>query len=109
MNWRVEYLPEAHDDLRKLDGSQRLLVRKAIEKVSKNPLSASEGGYGKPLGNKGTTNLSGFLKIKLRNAGLRVVYQVIRSDNGMLVIIIGARSDDEVYEEARRRIERNNL
>lgn len=109
MNWRVEYLPEAVDDLRRLDGSQRLMARKAIQKVSRNPLPMDEGGYGKPLGNKGSTNLAGFLKIKLRNVGLRIVYQVIREECGMLVIVIGARSDDEVYEEAQHRIIRHEL
>ena len=33
--WDVIYLPEALTDLKQLDGSQRLLVRKAIEKVRK--------------------------------------------------------------------------
>lgn len=66
MNWNVKYLPEALDDLRKLDGSQKILIRKAIQKVCQNPLPETEGGYGKLLGNKGSNNLSGFLKIKLR-------------------------------------------
>ena len=66
MNWNVKYLPEVLDDLRKLDGSQKILIRKAIQKVCQNPLPETEGGYGKLLGNKGSNNLSGFLKIKLR-------------------------------------------
>ena len=33
MSWEVRYLPEVLDDFRALDGSQRILVRKAIEKV----------------------------------------------------------------------------
>ena len=52
MNWEVEYLPEAESDLKSLDGSQRILVLKAIKKVKQNPLPVYEGGYGKPLGNK---------------------------------------------------------
>ena len=66
MNWNVKYLPEALDDLRKLVGSQKILIRKAIQKVCQNPLPETKGGYGKLLGNKGSNNLSGFLKIKLR-------------------------------------------
>lgn len=66
MNWNVKYLPKALDDLRKLDGSQKILIRKAIQKVCQNPLPETKGGYGKLLGNKGSNNLSGFLKIKLR-------------------------------------------
>lgn len=74
MSWKVEYLPEAEKDLKGLDGSQRNLVLKAIKKVQQNPLPVDEQGYGKPLGNHNSTNLAGLLKIKLRSAGLRIVY-----------------------------------
>ena len=33
MNWKLEYLPEAEKDLKDLNGSQRILVLKAIKKV----------------------------------------------------------------------------
>lgn len=104
MNWNVKYLPEAEEDLRKLDGSPRKIVRKAIKKVSENPLPVSEGGYGKPLGNKGGNNLTGLLKIKLRSAGIRIVYQIVREDKDMYIIVIGVREDDEVYDIAKQRI-----
>ena len=42
MNWKLEYLPEAEDDFKALDGSQRNLVLKAIKKVQQNPLPADE-------------------------------------------------------------------
>lgn len=109
MSWIVSYLPEALEDLRKLDGSQKILIRKAIQKVCQNPLPESEGGYGKLLGNKNNTDLSGFLKIKLRGAGLRIVYQLIRQEDQMLIIIIGAREDDEVYLDAQKRIKEYDL
>lgn len=109
MSWTVKYLPEAVKDLRKLDGRPRKLVRKAIDKVSENPLPVSEGGLGKPLGNKGDSNLTGLLKIKLRSAGIRIVYKVIRQDNDMIIIVIGARKDDEVYDIAKQRATKHNL
>lgn len=109
MNWDITYLPEALDDLRRLDGSQRILIRKAIQKVSSNPLPETEGGYGKLLGNKNNTNLSGFLKIKLGGARLRVVYKLIRVQNQMLIIVIGAREEAEAYEDAYKRIRKHNL
>ncbi len=109
MNWIVEYLPEAEKDLKSLDGSQRLLVLKAIKKVKQNPMPSYEGGYGKPLGNKSGNDLSGFLKVKLKNAGLRVVYKVIKTYDKMLIIVIGARADEEVYDIAQKRIQDNNL
>ncbi len=103
MSWRVRYLAEAIEDFDSLDGSQKILVRKAIKKVEQNPLSKTEGGYGAPLGNKGNRNLNRFLKIKLRDAGIRVVYKLIRTDDEMLVIVIGMREDDEVYDIAQER------
>lgn len=109
MSWKLVYLPEAAKDLKNLAGNQRLLVVKAIDKVLRNPLPASEGGYGKPLGNKQGNDLSGFLKIKLKSAGIRVVYKLIRTETEMLVVVIGARADDEVYETARHRAQKNNL
>ena len=103
MIWRVKYLPEAEKDLLSLARSQQLTVRKAIEKVKTNPLPQNEGGYGKPLGNKRGTNLTNFLKIKLRGEGLRVVYKLIQKDGWMLIVVVGIRQDEEVYEIARKR------
>ena len=74
-----------------------------------NPLPVSEGGYGKPLGNKRGNNLSGFLKIKLKSLGIRVVYKLIKIDGQMLVVVIGARADDEVYDTAKRRADKHEI
>lgn len=74
-----------------LAGNQQILVAKAMRKVQQNPLSFQEDDYGKTLGNKHNNDLSGFLKIKLRNEGLCVVYKVIRTGSEMLIIVIGAR------------------
>ncbi len=109
MTWEIDYLPEARDDLGKLDGSQRIFVQKAIRKVSQNPLSMEEGGYGRPLGNKRTYNLTGLLKIKLRGIGLRVVYKLIREKDQMIIVVIGVREEEEVYELAEKRKEKYDL
>ena len=107
--WDVKYLPEALDDLDELDGSQRKLVLKSIEKIRKNPLSQKEGGYVKLLGKRGNTDLTGFLKIILRASGLRLVYKVIKQEDRMLIVVIGAREDKEVYSIADKRIKKNDL
>ena len=109
MSWKLSYLPEAEKDLKALDGSQRILVLKAIKKVQQNPLPAEENGYGKSLGNYGSTGLAGLLKIILRAAGLRVVYKLQRTESEMLVIVIGVRADEEVYDVASKRAARHNL
>ncbi len=109
MNWKLEYLPEAEKDLKDFDGIQRILVLKAIKKVQQNPLPIDEQGYGKPLGNHSNTNLAGLLKIKLRSAGLMVVYQLRRTESSMIVIVIGVRADEEVYDLARKRADKHGL
>ena len=104
MNWTLKFLPEAQKDFEQLAGNQKLL-----DKVVQNPVSIYEGGYGKPLGSKSGTDLSGLLKIKLRDAGLRIVYKLVRTETSMLVIVIGARADDAVYKIAEKRAHKHEL
>ena len=105
MSYELTYLPEAIDDMKKLDGSQRKMVRKALGKLKDNPLPQTAGGYGQWLGNKQGINLSGFLKVNFIVAGLRFVYTLKRENEKILIIIIGAREDEEVYELAEKRIQ----
>ena len=60
---------------------------------------------GKPLGNHASSRLSGFYKIKLKNLGYRVVYDLVREGSVMKIIIISVRDDEAVYKEAERRIQ----
>ena len=107
MNWKLLYLPEAERDFKELSGNERIVVAKALKKVLGNPLPVNEGGYGKPLGNKQGNNLSGFLKIKLKSLGIRIVYKLMKINGQMLVVVIGARADDEVYDIAKKRAEKH--
>ena len=96
----VSFEPEAESDFASLDHSQRVIVFKAILKVSSNPLPRPKG-YGKPLSGK----LAGCCKVKLRDHGIRIIYRLVPPDsNNMNVIIIGMRKDGEVYDEAEQRI-----
>lgn len=101
----VRLIPEAREDLDELDKSQQTEVIKGILKVSKNP-APRPNGYGEPL--KGS--LQGFSKIKFLKQGIRVVYRHIKTVNGMFIIVISMRRDDQVYQIAEERIKklRNN-
>lgn len=103
MSWSLVFLPEAVKDLQSLSRPRQVMVKKAIQKVRENPLPQNEGGYGKPLGNQHGLKLTGLLKIKLRGEGIRIVYKLERSELKMLVIVIGVREDEEVYEIAQMR------
>ena len=107
--WVQEFLPEALDDMRRLDHATVVRVQKAIDRVAENPLPQNEGGYGKPLGNKQGANLTGLLKVKLRSDGIRIVYKLERVRETMKVVIVGVRTDMEVYREALRRRQRHGL
>ena len=104
MKWEIEYIKEAQRDLKRLDPHMRKVILKAIEKTAERPLPPSDG-IGKPLGNHAGAKLSRYYKIKLRDLGYRVVYQLIIEGMTMRIIIIGIRDDNTVYKEAERRIQ----
>lgn len=104
MPWKIKYYKEAKKDIKKLDHSQRLHVLKAIEKVSQNPVSKCEGGFGKPLSNNKDTKLAGYFKIKLLKLGIRVVYGLVKQDETMKIVVVSVRADDAVYRLADKRI-----
>ena len=109
MTWKIEFLEEAKKDLLRLNHSTQIQVLKGISKVAQNPLPVSEGGYGKPLGNKEKTKLTNLLKIKFKDLGIRVVYKIERTETEMLIIIIAARADDKVYLDAANRKDKHGL
>lgn len=109
MTWSVEFLAEAEKDMRKLDHSVQIQVLKGIRKVSRNPLPSEEGGYGKPLGNKNGIDLTNLMKIKYRDLGIRVVYKIERVEEIMKIIVVSAKTDEQVYKEAAQRREKHNM
>ena len=109
MTWSIEFLEEAEKDMKKLDHSAQIQVLKGIRRVSRNPLPSDEGGYGKPLGNKSGSNLTSLMKIKFRDLGIRVVYKVERIDEIMKIIVVSARTDEQVYKEAAKRRAKHDL
>ena len=108
MIWGIEFLQEAEKDMKRLDHSVQIQVLKGIKKVS-NPLPVSQGGYGKPLGNQENTNLTNLMKIKFRDIGIRVVYKIEYVDEVMKIIVISARTDEQVYKEASKRRKEHNI
>ena len=86
-----------------------MIQHQGIRKVSQNPLPAEEGGYGKPLGNKSGINLTNLMKIKFRDLGIRVVYKVEQVNGIMKIIVVSARTDEQVYKEASKRREKHDL
>jgi len=61
------------------------------------------------LGNKNGVNLTNLLKIKFRDLGIRVVYKIERMEDVMKIIVISARTDEQVYREAAKRRQKYEL
>ena len=59
--------------------------------------------------NKSGTNLTNLMKIKFRDIGIRVVYKVERVNGVMKIIVISARTDEQVYKEAAKRRDKHDL
>ena len=102
--WEVRYTKVSRKGIRRLKEPVVSHVYAAIEKISSNPLPITEGGDGKPLGNKHGSNLTGLLNIKLRGGGVRVVYRLERHEHAMTIVIVSVRDNDAVYREAAKRI-----
>ncbi|NPV52444.1 MAG: type II toxin-antitoxin system RelE/ParE family toxin [Firmicutes bacterium] len=99
MSWKIEFLPEARDDLKRLDGDQRKQVLKSIKKLEMDPL-----GYGSPLGSRSGRNLTGLYSIRADNRSLRVIYAIFdTSIQIVLIIVIGKREDFAAHNEAEKR------
>jgi len=97
MRWQIRISEEAKKDYYKLDGSIRKQVLAGILKIAEAPLP-SPNGYGKPLGNVGGNNLTGFFKIKYRGIGIRVVYALVIDETVMNIIVISERDDNFCYD-----------
>ena len=100
MKFKVIYDERVQKDLKKMRFSKIKLrkLKKKIEDISKNPYSKVDGGLGETL--KG--NLKGLMKFRFDN-DYRVVYKIFKQDGVMKIIVIGLRSDKEVYYQASKR------
>ena len=111
MIWHVRFSTFAEKDWKifdryhqkVIDKAIQKVIDKAIQKVMQNPTA---DGYGKPLANLSGSHLHGLYKIKLKKSGIRIVYALIEVEGERLIIIIGARANDEVYDIAAKRYAR---
>lgn len=90
----LEFDVEALKEWNKLDGSIRALFKKQIAKRLLSPHIASALLHG---------SLQNTYKIKLRDVGYRLVYEVIDSRMVVLVIAVGRRDHHAVYVTASKR------
>ena len=93
MTYDLAFLDEALKEWRKLDNATREQFKARLAERLQNPKIASARLHG----------ARERYKIKLRNAGYRLVYQVNDRELLVLVVAIGKRERNEVYKAADRR------
>jgi mRNA interferase RelE/StbE len=88
--YRIEFLSEAAQDWRNLEGSARKRLKNAVERLKRNPAD-----YGKPL----AAPLHGLRRI--RSGDYRIVYRINEAAHVVEVAVICHRRD--VYDIANQR------
>lgn len=94
MVWDVKYLPEVHDDLASLDGAS---VKRVEKVINKKIINGSPDKLGKPL-RKALADCC-----RYRVGDIRIVYKIFEKEVKVLVVAVGMRRDDEVYDTATAR------
>ncbi|VGM96342.1 mRNA interferase RelE [uncultured Avibacterium sp.] len=94
MNYELVFDPRALKEWRKLGENIKAQFKKKLAEVLRNPRIEAN-------------RLSHFpdcYKIKLRNAGYRLVYQVQDEQVVVFVVAIGKRENSQAYKEAKTRL-----
>ena len=90
MSYELDFLEEALEEWNKLNPSIKHPLKKKLMKVLENPRVPKNKLSGHP--NR--------YKIKLRSVGYRLVYEVIDEEIVVLVIAVGKRENNAVYNTA---------
>ncbi len=94
MTYKIKFTPISDKEWKKIDSTIRNQFKKKIEKIIHNPripknkLSGYENVY----------------KIKLRNSGFRLAYEVKDEQIVILVVSIGKRENGKIYNDLKDRM-----
>jgi mRNA interferase RelE/StbE len=94
MVWKVTLHPEVQNDLRELG---RVESRNLMAVINGRIIHGEPDKSGKPLHG----SLAGYRR--MRTGDTRIVYRVNKGKIEILIIAVGMRRDDEVYEKAGKR------
>ncbi|WP_434572023.1 type II toxin-antitoxin system RelE family toxin [Pseudomonas sp. Z3-6] len=95
MAWGVIYHPEVQDDLDQLGAAA---ANRVLDVIEARIMNGEPDKTGKPL----RASLAGCRRI--RTGDTRIVYRVDGKAIQVLIVVVGARRDKEVYDAAERRL-----
>ena len=93
MTYKLKFLPSALKEWKKLDTSVKQQLKKRLAERLINPHVPSAQLFG----------YINHYKIKLRNSGYRLVYEVIDNELVIIVVVIGKREKGKVYSALKKR------
>lgn len=93
MSYNLKFKQEALKEWRRLDNSLKIQFKKKLTERLQNPCVASDRLSGR----------DNRYKIKLRNAGYRLVYEVRELELIVIVIAVGKRERNSVYKVSEKR------
>jgi mRNA interferase RelE/StbE len=96
VSFEIQFIPEAAEDYRSLDGGIKKQVNEKIDKSKENPF------LGETLGNKNNIDLARYYKIYLAKKAYRIIYRIIK--NEIEIWGIGKRDKMEMYKIIGQRI-----
>jgi mRNA interferase RelE/StbE len=103
MTAKIEFIPDAADDYKRLEGSVRKKVDKRLLELSENPL------LGEHLGNRFNINLTGFYKLYADSKRIRIIYRLIGDEIEIIEIWgIGKREKEEIYKLIGHRLKKKS-
>lgn len=89
----LKFLPTALKEWKKLDSSIQNQLKKKLKERLQTPHAPASRLHG----------FENHYKIKLRASGYRLVYEIIESEIVVLVIAVGKRDKNLIYQKAARR------
>jgi mRNA interferase RelE/StbE len=93
MTYKLDFVVDAAKEWTKLDNSMRRQFAKKLKERLEHPHVPAAQLH----------NMKDCYKIKLRSVGYRLVYRVKEDIVTVIVIAVGKRDGDEVYEDAKAR------
>ena len=94
MSYELEFMPKALKEWQKLDSSIKEQFKKKLAQRLENPKVPKD-------------RLSGFenvYKIKLKSLGYRLAYEVVDERLVVLVLVVGKRENNAVYDALAKRL-----
>lgn len=98
MAYSLKWKPEAEREFNRLD---KAIQQQALTQFKKLVTSPE---LGEPLGSKAGFDLTGYRKLYFFQKKYRIVYELNKKSNEVIIFAIGKREDMQVYRELARRM-----